>query len=102
MLLVRDGLRSVEGFEPELIHLLLEEGLAGVSTFRGGKLEEELFVAFDDDGETVVAEAEGFLGLESDDVLDGDDHLRRKTKVSHEDEEEQRGEESQTNSRLVE
>jgi hypothetical protein len=77
LLLIRDGLRSVLSLEAELVHLLLEEGLACVPTFGGGELEEELFVALDDDGETVMTETESLLRLKGDDILDRNNHLRK-------------------------
>jgi hypothetical protein len=61
--------------ESDLLHAFLEEGDASLSTARGGELEKELLVAFDDDDETGVTEPECFLSLEAIQISDGDDHL---------------------------
>ena len=61
----------------EDVHSLLDKRDASVPALGGGKVDEELLVAFDDDRETVVAEAERLLRLEGNDVLDRNDHLHK-------------------------
>jgi hypothetical protein len=58
--------------------LLVEQRLARVSPLGRRKLHKELLVTLDDDGESMVTEAEGLLRLKRDDVVDRDNHLRRK------------------------
>ena len=59
----------------ELIGLAVEQRLARIAPLGRRELHKELLVALDDDGEAVVAEAEGLLRLEGNDVDDRDDHL---------------------------
>lgn len=61
---------------PELVGLLVEQGLARVAPLGRREFHEQLLVALDDDGQAVVAEPERLLRLERDDVVDRDDHLR--------------------------
>ena len=65
---------------PDLFELTLDDGDEFVSAFFVNKLEKQLLVAFHDDDETVMSEAVRLLLLGSQDVFQGQYHLKSSCK----------------------